>query len=176
MKSLSVLTLQIPTELLRRLERELARAGRREIGGVLVGEHVNNDCFRLLDFSVQRQGGSGACFTRDPAYHRPFLAQFFDKTGHDYQYFNYLGEWHSHPSFPVDPSTTDMQTMNDLLSDPEQNATFALLLICRLDPGSQLALAVAAFQAGRGATPVTVTIIQNEMKSGLWKTIKKFMS
>jgi len=171
-----VLTLQIPIDLLRRLERELARAGRIEIGGVLMGEHVSKDCFKLLDFSVQRQGGSGACFTRDPAYHRPFLDRFFEKTGHNYQRFNYLGEWHSHPSFPIDPSTMDRQTMSELLSDPEQNAAFALLLICRLDPGPRLALGVSAFQVGRSAVPVAISVTASERRPGLWAALKGFMS
>lgn len=171
-----MLTLQISPELLRRLERELARAGHREIGGVLVGEHISSNCFKLLDFSVQRHGGSGACFTRDPAYHRPFLARFFEKTGHDYQRFNYLGEWHSHPSFPVEPSTQDRQTMSELLSDPEQNAAFALLLICRRDLGPQLTLGASAFRAGNSAVPVTVVVVAPERNPGLWDILKGFMS
>lgn len=153
-----MLNLQIPTKLLRRLLRELASAGQREIGGILVGEHANGNCFKLLDFSVQHHGGSGTCFTRDPDYHRPFIDRFFEETGNDYRRFNYLGEWHSHPSFSITPSAIDLKTMNELVSDPEQNAAFALLLICRRNSRFQIALGATAFRAGSQAEKVTITV------------------
>jgi hypothetical protein len=80
---------------------ELHRAKWREIGGVLVGEHVEGETFRLVDFSVQREGGDASHFIRDPAQHEVFLQAFFERTGHDYARYNYLGEWHSQHKLPV---------------------------------------------------------------------------
>jgi hypothetical protein len=64
--------------------------------------------------------GSHTRFRRDPKTHQKTLDEFFERTGRDYQRFNYLGEWHSHPSFSVQPSVEDIETMTDdvLLTRP----------------------------------------------------------
>ncbi len=56
---------------------------------------------------------------------------FFCETGHQYDRFNYLGEWHSHPRFPVTPSAQDVESMVDLVNG-ERGIDFAVLLIVRL--------------------------------------------
>ncbi len=71
--------IQLPQNLVRKLSRELGRAGRREIGGVLVGEALGPDEFKIIDLSVQRSGGGTACFVRHPDEHRAFLESFFTK-------------------------------------------------------------------------------------------------
>src|SRR5438552_2278187 len=115
--------LLIPTIIINRLKYELC--GRlREIGSVLVGEHVSGDVFRVADISVQRQGGALAHFVRDPVHHKEFLSEFFSRTGHDYLRFNYIGEWHSHPSFQPLPSQSDLETMYEIVNDPEVGANF----------------------------------------------------
>jgi hypothetical protein len=124
--------LLLPVVLVERLKRELRSAGTREIGGVLVGEHVRDDVFKIVDLSVQRCGGSEAHFTRDLANSRAFLAEFFARTGNDYERFNYLGEWHSHPLFSVHPSEPDFATMFEIVEDSAVGAHFAVLVIVRL--------------------------------------------
>jgi proteasome lid subunit RPN8/RPN11 len=96
--------LLLPPKIIKRLQRELRRAGKQEIGGLLMGEHVRDEIFRVVDISVQRAGGSEAYFIRDPASHKTQLEKFFADTGADYSRFNYLGEWHSHPTFEAVPS------------------------------------------------------------------------
>jgi proteasome lid subunit RPN8/RPN11 len=64
--------------------------------------------------------------------HQKALDEFFERTGRDFSRFNYLGEWHSHPSFPVNPSLKDVETMVDLVENENSAITFALLLIVRL--------------------------------------------
>jgi proteasome lid subunit RPN8/RPN11 len=73
-----------------------------------MGEHVRDDIFRVVDISVQRSGGSQSCFIRNPTDHQAQLQDFFARTSEDYSRFNYLGEWHSHPSFTAAPSITDI--------------------------------------------------------------------
>lgn len=97
-----------------------------------MGEHVSEVTFRVVDFSVQRDGGSRTNFVRDPKEHVAQLAAFFEGTGADFTRFNYLGEWHSHPSFPPSPSASDIAEMVRLVDDPEVGASFAVLLIVRL--------------------------------------------
>jgi hypothetical protein len=46
--------------------------------------------------------------------------------------FNYLGEWHSHPSFSVRPSAQDVSTMTDIVEDQNSLISFAVILIVRL--------------------------------------------
>jgi hypothetical protein len=63
--------------------------------------------------------------------------KFFERTEHKYSRFNYIGEWHSHPSFEVSPSGTDLDSMRRLVRDPGFKGRFAVLMITRKDP-SQL--------------------------------------
>ncbi|MGE6694713.1 Mov34/MPN/PAD-1 family protein [Sphingobium limneticum] len=151
--------IQLPPDFAERLAPELARAGRREIGGVLVGEHIAEETFRLADFSVQRSGGAVACFVRHPAKHRRFLARFFARTGTDFERFNYLGEWHSHPSFEACPSGTDLAQMQAIVEDGEQAPHFAILIIARLAFEGRIELSALAFTPFALPTPVDVHFV-----------------
>jgi proteasome lid subunit RPN8/RPN11 len=115
-----------------RLRSALLSAGQREIGGMLFAEQIEPDHFRVVDFSVDLDAGSHASFRRAPGVHRQALDAFFDRTGRDFARFNYLGEWHSHPAFSVRPSTEDIATMTELVSDHRSAISFAVLLIVRL--------------------------------------------
>ena len=148
--------LLLTAEPLSRLERELKRGGRREIGGLLMGEHIDGERFRLADFTVQHEGGSRSHFVRDPAQHREQLDMFFARTGHDYGRFNYLGEWHSHPSFEPLPSTTDMVSMQQLVEDPATGVNFLVLLIIRRSSRRRLEFSALAFRPGHEPLPVEV--------------------
>ena len=124
-------TISLPSDQRAKLGRLLRRAGRREIGGILMGEQLEHDRFRIVEFTVDETSGTAAHFVRGPEHHRAALDAFFRRTGADYRRFNYLGEWHSHPSFPVLPSAEDVATMIDLVTG-ERDITFAALLIVRL--------------------------------------------
>ena len=69
--------LLVARPVIERLEREMRRAGRKEIGGKLMGEHVRDELFRLVEISVQRGGGTDACFIRRPGDHKTQLEKFF---------------------------------------------------------------------------------------------------
>ena len=126
------MNLLIPSEVAERIRRVLRQAGRVEAGGVLMGEHVSEDTFRVVDMTAQRHGGSHVGFVRDPKAHAAELASFFERTKGDYTRFNYLGEWHSHPKAAAAPSATDVAEMVRLVDDPQVGVTFAVLLIVRL--------------------------------------------
>lgn len=140
----------LPRKLQLALLDHLRRAGSREIGGILMGEQVEPGTFRVADFSVDAVTGDAAHFVRSPAHHRETLVAFFNRTGHDYVRHNYVGEWHSHPSFPVAPSPADVESMRHLV-DGERDITFAALLIVRRRLFRRLDAAAYAF--GRGLTP-----------------------
>jgi len=124
--------IELSPDIERRLRTALRAAGRREIGGMLLAEQLAEGKFSVVDFSLDSFSGSHTKFRRDPAAHQKTLDEFFRRTGHDYRRFNYLGEWHSHPSFSVEPSTEDVETMNDIVTDPSSVISFAILLIVRL--------------------------------------------
>jgi integrative and conjugative element protein (TIGR02256 family) len=147
----------------KRLQRELRRAGRREIGGLLMGEHIADELFRVVEISVQRAGGTDARFIRRPDDHRTQLQKFLAETDNDYSRFNYLGEWHSHPSFEPTPSETDVRSMQSLVEDPEVGANFLVLLVCKRAYGGKLEATATAFRAL--SEPLAVSIML-EAKTG----------
>lgn len=125
----------LPREIQERLEAALEAAGSREIGGVLMGECLAPDRFRVADLTIQRRGGSFASFIRRLGEALAALARFFRQTDEEYTRFNYLGEWHSHPSFSTTPSEKDVRSMLDIAGDPEVGANFVALLVVRLRAG-----------------------------------------
>jgi integrative and conjugative element protein (TIGR02256 family) len=116
----------------RRFHTSLREAREREIGGMLLAEQLKPGHFCIIDFSVDSFSGSHTGFRRDPQAHQNALDEFFRRTGRDFQRFNYLGEWHSHPSFSVHPSTQDINTMTEIVENQSSLITFAVLLIVRL--------------------------------------------
>lgn len=96
-----------------------------------MGQEVALGNFTVLDFSLDEISGERAHFVRSADHHRQALEKFFDRTGHNYRTFNYLGEWHSHPNFSACPSITDLRSMQDLV-DGERGIEFAVLLIVKL--------------------------------------------
>lgn len=145
----------LPPTVVDQLLEALHLAGRRETGGVLVGEHLQDDTFRVAALSVQPSGGSEHRFVRDPVHHATFLATFFDQTAHDYTRHNYLGEWHSHPSAPAVPSPTDCDTMDQLVRDPKVGVNFAVLMIARLASRKRIQMSITAFSPNDAAIPAT---------------------
>lgn len=139
--------LLLPQRVTTILRRKL-RGRLREIGGIMVGEHVAADTFRVVDISFQKRTGTIAHFVRDPAHHKTFLEEFFARTGKDYTRFNYLGEWHSHPIFEPLPSGEDCCTMHDLVEDPDVGVNFAVLIIVRLRGWRVLELSATLFRTG----------------------------
>lgn len=151
--------LLLPPPILDRIRRELRKGGRREIGGLLMGEHVVGDTFRLVDFSVQRSAGSAVNFVRDPNQHQAQLDAFFVRTSGDFARFNYLGEWHSHPNFEPLPSPQDMETMQSIVADPDVGVNFLILLIARLSFwGCQLKLSVTLYRPMRAPESVSASV------------------
>jgi [CysO sulfur-carrier protein]-S-L-cysteine hydrolase len=138
-----------------RLTGELKRAGSREIGGVLVGEHLDGDRFALLDFSVQRRGGGRAHFKRDPAKAARFVRKAIAKSGGDANRVNYLGEWHSHPNCSALPSGIDRLQMREIVEDPEASAHFSVLMIVGL-VGRCFEMSMTLFRPGTLEVPVTL--------------------
>jgi len=138
--------LLVPPEITSQLVDALTQAGRQEIGGILMGQHVGADTFRVMEVTVQRRGGTFAAFIRIVADILAPLRAFFDATKHDYTRFNYLGEWHSHHSFALEPSERDHMTMYDMVMDSQLGAHFVVLLLVKLNNVGQLQGSVTVYQ------------------------------
>ena len=142
--------IHLPTDIQKRLIPALEKAGSYEIGGVLMGEHIDKAEFRIVDMTIQEQFGSAVFFIRLVTDIVKPLKRFFKRTGYDYRKFNYLGEWHSHPLFRPVPSQKDIQSMQEIITDPDTGANFAVLLIVKIKDAQEIeATATVFFQDGQ---------------------------
>ncbi len=96
-----------------------------------MGEHVGHNQFAVRTLTVQG-GGTFASFVRGMRAALHAVKEFLQRSNHEYTRFNYLGEWHSHPSFSVQPSSTDHRAMLDIVTNPTVGANFVVLLIFKL--------------------------------------------
>jgi hypothetical protein len=138
----------VPDQIERRVTIALENAGNQEIGGILMGEHVADAVYRLRDLTIQRHGGTWTSFVRAIRAILSPLRRFFHATGYNFTRFNYLGEWHSHPSFSLQPSELDHQTMWEILGDPQVGANFVVLIIVRLSSAGHLEGAATVYIPG----------------------------
>lgn len=136
----------LPREIRQQLETALREAGRREIGGILMAEHTAENAFCVRSLTIQRRGGSFATFLRAVETFLCPLRNFFRQTDYDYTRFNYIGEWHSHPSFIPAPSEKDHRTMWSIINDPQVGAFFVVLLIVKLDENAEFVGTVTVYQ------------------------------
>lgn len=139
-----MLTLILPSEQEALLLAALRKAGRREVGGVLMGEHAGPNLFIVQEVTVHRRGAF-ASFVRRIEDAIGSLRAFFRETGHDYTRFNYIGEWHSHPSFEPYPSRTDDMSMLQIVQDETVGANFAVLLVAKLGSEGELVSTVHTY-------------------------------
>lgn len=98
---------------------------------MLMGEHVGENHFAVRELEVQKPGAI-ASFMRGASGAARVIKAFCASKGNDYRRFNYLGEWHTHPLFSVQPSSRDHATMRELAMDTQVGANFVVLLIFRL--------------------------------------------
>lgn len=127
-----MLTLILPADIGSRLKQALVRAGTGEVGGILMAEHTRENEFTVRDVTIHKRGGF-ASFVRLIEEALSNLNIFFERTQKNYTRFNYIGEWHSHPSFSPVPSQQDHISMYEIITDPSVAANFVVLVILKLD-------------------------------------------
>lgn len=151
----------LPNNVFWKLRYHMIRARKREIGGMIMGEQIDGQQFRIACLTIDTKTGTVGNFFRSSDEHEKALASFFDRTGNDYRRFNYLGEWHTHPSFSVLPSPQDISSMQGVV-DGTGNVDFAMLFIARLILRWRIECSAHLF--ARGRTP-TVVEVMREKKS-----------
>ena len=140
-----------------------------------MGEHVGDDVFRVVEISVQRSGGSAAHFVRDPAEHQASLNAFFTRTDGDYGRFNYLGEWHSHPTFEPLPSPVDVATMQLLVENAGVGANFLVLLVVKLAGPKTIEASAAAFVPRMPPSEVVLSSEPAEPEVGIGRVLPRWL-
>ena len=153
-----MLTLLLPAEFSEKLIVALRKAGHREIGGILMAEHVGTNIFSVRDLTIHRQG-TIASFVRQIEDAVGVLRAFFNRSNHDYTKFNYIGEWHSHPCFEPEPSLRDDASMREIVGDVKTGATFAVLLIVKLGLKEKLHTSVHAYRPNGDKIRATLQIV-----------------
>ena len=154
-----MLTLLLPAELCDRIKAGLRKARHREIGGILMGEHIGADTFSVVDVTIHRRG-SIASFVRKIEDALGFLRAFFYRTNHDYTKFNYVGEWHSHPCFAPEPSPKDDSSMREIVGDAAIGANFAVLLIVKLNADGVLLTSLHAYLPNGEKIPASLRLVE----------------
>ena len=149
-----------------RLLDELVVAGRLEIGGILMGEQLAPNHFRVADMTFQRRGGHAARFVRQARRALVALQMFFNRTASRYRRFNYLGEWHSHTMFSPTPSDHDHATMVNIACHGNTGANFVVLMIVRRTDSSELEGSVTVYFPD-GAVQVGALKVLPEPRFGL---------
>lgn len=110
----------------------LEKYGNLEIGGMLVGYQRGKNHFSIADATIADDIGKFSIFNfiRDPIKSIKIITQLFIK-----KKYNYIGEWHSHPKFALQPSTKDIATMKGIIADKGYGVNFVLLIITKLNNG-----------------------------------------
>jgi Prokaryotic homologs of the JAB domain len=132
-----MLALTLRPDVTQKIMKAVARAGRHEVGGILMAEHIGINSFAIAELTIHKQGAF-ASFVRRIEDALGHLTSFFLRTNHDYRRFNYIGEWHSHPIFELEPSPQDDASMFEIILDTAVGAKFTILLLVKLDVHGRL--------------------------------------
>ena len=109
-----------------------------------MAEHVARDTFAVRSITVHKRGTFAAFVRRVEDVLAP-LRSFFRRANQEYTRFNYVGEWHSHPSFAPVPSPRDDTSMREIVQDTRVGANFVVLLIVKLIADGKLAASVHTY-------------------------------
>ncbi len=139
--------LLIDKEILESWRMALIEAKQNEVGGILFGEHIDNEEFRLVEFTIQKKQGNKASFRRKANEARKSLKNLSKAYGNEHAQFNYLGEWHSHPNSLAIPSEMDIETMQSILNDESSVANFLVLMVLKVNHENFIEMSASTFLA-----------------------------
>ncbi|MEX1141470.1 MAG: Mov34/MPN/PAD-1 family protein [Thermoleophilaceae bacterium] len=124
----------LPPDVVEQLEHEADRAGDVETGGVLLG-FEDGDQVQVL---AQVGPGPGAIherrrFVPDGTWQQQRIAWSYEQSG---RIATYLGDWHSHPGGPPQPSLLDQLTMARIARHRAARVRHPLMIILAGGRGS----------------------------------------
>jgi proteasome lid subunit RPN8/RPN11 len=136
-----------------------------EAGGLMMGEQVGDNTFRITDISLTT--GQPHSFHLDPLVHQPFLDAFYARFPDRWR-FNLIGSWHSHPSGNLTPSPCDLESLKETMATPSFEAPFMVMLIVGLGADDQLnAEGVVLIREPKVLSRIEVSIEHDQTASGL---------
>lgn len=141
------LSLMIPRPQMSKMQVCLKQGGIREIGGWLAAEQIAPGDFKLIGFTVDLEVGTRDRFDSLPGPHTEQLDQILMANVNRAGRVDYLGEWHSHPTFPPFPSEMDLAAMTNMVEN--SGPSFAALVIVRLVDPSSIQATITTFQRGQ---------------------------
>lgn len=141
------LRLTVPRSQLEKMQACLKEGGIREIGGWLVAEQIAPGDFELVGFTVDLEVGTWDHFESVPGSHTEQLDEILMANENRSGRVDYLGEWHSHPTFPPVPSTIDLAAMTNMVEN--SGPAFAALVIVRMLVTTSIEASITTFQRGQ---------------------------
>lgn len=125
------LGIEIPIELLNFLSNEGVKHSPNEFGGLLIGRYVDNSKICLIESTVlpKKFKSSRYYFERGKAGLKKKLIDYYNSNPRLF----YVGEWHTHNSHSIAPSSVDMIAMQTIEEYTNLGIISPLLLIIGLD-------------------------------------------
>ena len=117
-----------------KLYEALTKAGINEIKGACFAYNSSPNVFEIEEVYISPVQGTFAFSNLIINYkYKKFERDYFKRHNYDYEKHNYIGDWHSHPSFDCIPSQYDIKEVLDELS--KSNANFLIQLILKIENG-----------------------------------------
>lgn len=160
----NLMKLRIGKNTIKEWQKTLKKAGDREIGGILFGEHVGDSDFKVIHATKQTKGGNQTHFKRDASKAIKDIERLSAQHENNHERFNYLGEWHSHPNAPALPSAQDEATMHQLLIESDATVNFLVLIIIRLSKNKTIEMSAQAYLASDHIIPCDIEIENSSEK------------
>jgi proteasome lid subunit RPN8/RPN11 len=103
-----------------------------ETKGALFAEKLDDETYKVEAVYFEKKVGTFAFVTLfNNERYKKFCANYFNKYKNQYEIHNYIGDWHSHPSFSCVPSLYDK---NEVIKDlKNSNANFLIQLIVKIE-------------------------------------------
>lgn len=119
-------SIHISKSVLKTIEEETTFHYPNEFGGVFIGYKTDKN-FIITNILIPDEYKNGkTIFVREPGTLNERLSEIHNITNGKIQY---LGEWHSHPDGPTNPSSTDIKAMKEIARDKNINIDKPLLMI-----------------------------------------------
>ena len=125
----------ISKEIIGFIEATAAGSTQVETSGILIGFHHGKNIRVTRATDAGPEARRSQCgFLRDTSYCQLELNKEFSLSGADY-----VGEWHTHVIDLPRPSSGDLRTLSQIVSDPDYSfSSFAMILVVTRDQKTQL--------------------------------------
>lgn len=90
------------------LKKHILKYGISETSGSFFGNIKNNNFNITHIYYSNVKGSSVFVYTPYTKKMVRFAKKFYKETNYNYEYYNYIGDWHTHPSFRCYPSPNDI--------------------------------------------------------------------